>query len=163
MRQRLGHNNVANENTDVGIVVGRGTNCLVDSISVQNANNYAFAGIHVGGETDTHAGSEVKDNTISSGYNRLGFGLVVGSHGWGYTISDAGSVTYNTITGAVVNLAVDGISAGTVQNNSPSSPQGTAGFFCGYGANYSAQDYGSASLQGGWGATIHYNGSSCTP
>lgn len=53
----------------------------------------------------------------------MAFGLIVGHEPWwsegaldGF-VTHAGSVTHNSISGAVVNLAIDGIGGGTVNQN----------------------------------------------
>ena len=51
------------------------------------------------------------------------------------------------MTGSVVNLAIDGTSAGTINGNTVSGAQGTYGFHCSVASNYTAAHYGGASIQ----------------
>jgi hypothetical protein len=156
------HDNDIHDNTDIDLAVGRGEGCIVRYNAIDNSSKYSFAGMSVGSD-GSHYGSEYKDNTVSSGYNLMGFGLIVGSHPWNTssTASDIGTVSYNTISGAVVNLAIDGISTGSVVNNSMSSPQGSAGYNCSTSANYTIAHYGTATLQGSWNASRHYHPGGC--
>jgi hypothetical protein len=84
----------------------------------------------------------------------MSFGLLVGHYPWDKykLMTDVGEVSYNTISGAVANLVVDGIGAGTVVNNSMSNPQGTRAKPCSpsYSTNYAIGAYGNATLQSGW-------------
>ncbi len=88
----------------------------------------------------------------------MAFGLAVGFEPWWYEALgtqaftvNAGSVTGNTVSGAVVNLAIEGIGTGYVQGNVTFSPQGNAGFSCNsVTADYTAHWFGNASIQGGW-------------
>jgi hypothetical protein len=165
------HNNVFEENTDIDIVVGGGHNCTVENNQIHNYSRYGFAGMHVGwfpsGDGD-HAGSQFRNNQIDSGSNQLSFGLIVGYEPW-YTprpagtnwrelVTNSGSVTGNVITGAVVNLAIDGVLNGYIQGNSMSGHQGTRGYGCSYSSDYTAHYFGTASIQGGWDARWFFNG-----
>lgn len=158
------HDNWISNNTDVGLVVFGGANCIVRNNQINNDARYGFAGLKVGEDTGTLPGSSIHDNSVTSGLNLLSFGIIVGHHPWGTgTVGDVGEVSYNSATGAVVNLAIDGITAGTVINNSVSSAQGNRGFHCSLSANYTAAHWGSASVQGGWNLLWQYNNNTCGP
>jgi hypothetical protein len=152
------HNNQIVENTDVNVVINRGSNCEFRFNDIWNFDRYAFAGLAISATTDGyHTGGVFSDNEISSGYDMLGFGLLVGLHPWFVqVVEDAGTVGWNTMTGAVINLAVDGVDAGTITSNSMSGAQGTRGYHTCLGQ--SALDYavahvgGGVSLQSGWTA-----------
>jgi len=107
------HNNVAKNNTDVGIVVHRGSNCSVRFNQVINDARYAFAGMHIAaedvGDGVGFTGSVVSDNEITGGYNLMSMGLAVGFHMWEKTTpgADAAEIRYNTISGAVTNIVID--------------------------------------------------------
>lgn len=109
-------------------------------------------------------------NSISSGNNRLGFGLVVGFHPWdvSFDLTDAGSVINNVSSGAVDNLTVEGIgpgAAGMVSGNTVSGAQGTNGF----GTCTISKDYtvylphaGAATLQPDW-FEMQFDNGACAP
>lgn len=145
------------ENTDVGIVVNEGFNCQIRFNHVWNYERYAFAGLHVsaGYRGGVHNGSQYSDNVITSGFDRLGFGLIVGAEQWhGTRTADVGYTVSNFITGAVINLAVDGVDGGRVTENQPANPQGTRGLGTCYGQpgdNFAAIHNGPGLiLQPGW-------------
>jgi len=162
------HDNVAKNNTDVGIVVGRGTNCTVRFNQIINDNRYAFAGIGISAEDEGggggFAGSLVSDNVITAGYNLLAQGIAVGFHPWKPSIpgGDAGEIRYNTVSGAVTNLVVDGITAGTITDNSLSSPQGNRYFnpACPFVGNVVYGHKGTATIQAGT-CSIRHDGCGC--
>jgi hypothetical protein len=151
------HNNNFVDNTDVDLIVGGG-NCTVQDNTVQHTQGFGEAGIMLGkfaGGDGNHAGSTYSGNNISSGLDKLGIGIMVGHHPWTAlnTLADAGSVLNNTASGAVINLAVEGITGGgggTVSGNTVSGAQRqNAGLFaCPVSNNYTVFHTGSASLQG---------------
>lgn len=153
------HDNYILDNTHVGLVVFRGAGCTIRFNTVQNTGRYAVAGLKVGDpESESSAslsGSVTRDNTVGAGYNLLSFGLMVGNHPWNAasTMSNVGEVSNNSIQGAMANLVVDGIEAGTVVSNSMANAQGTRSPTCSYTTGYAAAHFGSASLQGGY--TLH--------
>ena len=167
------HDNTIKESTDVGLVVGGGRGCRIENNIISQSAAYAFAGFHVynfnvgtGGQGN-HAGSVYKGNRITSSLNKMGFGLGVGSHPWdkGHTVSDAGVITANTISGAVVNLAVDGVDNGRITGNALSGARGsrTVAVNCRSSANYTAGHFGKTVLQPGWiGVTFHDGGCQAT-
>src|SRR5205814_1667443 len=113
--------------------------CAVYRNTISHSWKYAFAGL-VAGDPSRSEG-EFSDNVISSGYNLLGFGLMVGCHPWGACAGGYASnlrVHDNAITGAVVNLAVDGLNGGRVERNVTSGAQGDRVLNCGAAANYTA-------------------------
>jgi hypothetical protein len=119
------------DNTDVDLGVNGGPSCSVYRNMISHFSKYAFAGLVVG--DPTNSGGEFSDNTVSSGYNLLGFGILVGCHPWaqcggGYASNIA--VYNNTATGAVVNLAVDGLRGGSVYNNAMGGARGTRVLNC---------------------------------
>ena len=160
------HNNILEDNTDIDLVVGGGVNGRVEDNQISNPTRLAFGGLHVGwfpGPDNTvesggnHSGAVYQRNTISAARNGLSFGLIVGFEPWalptpgGTYVTNAGSVINNTISGAVVNLAIDGIFGGYVNGNSVSNNQGDQGFACGaYSAPYTAHFVRNATIQSGW-------------
>lgn len=150
------HHVYAANNTDVGIVVAEAQDCTVRFNEVVNDQRYAFAGMHVAVE-DSY-GSAFKDNEIASGYNKLSMGLAVGPHPWNASVGggDAGEVRYNSISGAAINLAVDGISDGTVTDNTVTTAQGTVGL-CSFSGNVTYGHIGSATVQSGTCKILHGN------
>ena len=156
------HNNTLEENTDIDLVVGGGHNCVVEDNAMNNYSQHAFAGLHVGwfpsGNGD-HSGSNFRYNTLSSGSGGMAFGIMVGFEPWwdpspdnGF-VTDAGSVTNNTVSGAVVNLAIDGIGNGYVSGNTLSSNQGTWGYGCTVSMEYSSHFIGGATIDSGLGVS----------
>lgn len=161
------HDNFFEENTDIDLVVANGAACEVKFNTIRHWGRYGFAGLHVAKfeQSDNHAGSRYRNNDIYSEPDRLAFGLIVGMHPWnsGLTLADGGSVEYNSISGAVVNLAVDGIDAGTLVGNSTSNARGSRGFNCNIPANYTIGHYGWASLQPAWDGERYYHDGGCVP
>lgn len=146
------HDNTIDNNTDVDLVIGGGHNCSVQWNTIRHTPTvgiavYGFAGIHVGyfdaGGGD-NAGSIIANNTISSDQDKLGFGIVVGAHPWNPLLwtPNAGTVSGNSASGAVVPLAVDGIDTGSVTNNSAFDHRGVNGLNCALSADYTAGDWG---------------------
>jgi hypothetical protein len=168
------HDNQLENNTDVDLIVGGGQNCRVQYNTILHVPTcgpcnaqHGFAGLMVGwfqeGGGD-HTGSVFSNNTVISNLDMLAFGIMVGHHPWisSLTISQAGVVQSNGSSGSVVALAIDGIAAGNVSGNSPSGAQGSWGFGCPYAANYTAFDFGAASIDGGYYPRWYHNGS-CNP
>jgi hypothetical protein len=129
------HDNQVIDATDIAIVDGGGPNCRIENNVIQAMTRHAFGGIalHVftaEGNGD-HSGTTVTNNRITSGTNLMSFGLSLGMHPWGganlMTTAMGGSITQNTVSGAVVDLQVDGVSGMTVTGNTLSSPSGTPG------------------------------------
>jgi len=119
-------NNTLVDNTDIDIVIGGG-NCSVYGNQVWHGGKYAFAGIQVGWFQEgagNHSGAVIQDNRIESVVpNRLGMGLLVGFHPWDSAINvSGGSVLGNWISGAVINLILEGAYNVRVQNNIWSAP-----------------------------------------
>ena len=165
MRSQV-HHNVLEDNTDIDLVVGGGTGCDIFGNTITNTYHHAFGGLQVGWFPNgggNHSGVSYRNNSISSLANKLAFGLIVGFHPWNplQPVVNAGTVSGNQSSGAVVNLAVDGINAGTVQDNTVSGARGTEGFNCNIPADYTAIHFGSdVSLQTGWIAR-HYHPVGC--
>jgi hypothetical protein len=153
------HHNTFIDNTDVNLIVGGGLGCVVEDNVITNVSKHAFAGINVGtfGPDANHSGSIYRNNTILSAPNEMAFGLMVGDEPWWNPWSpymstvNAGDIYGNTISGAVVNLAIDGIGDGSIHDNNPYAPGGWAAFFCnGVSANVTAHSYGNASISENW-------------
>jgi hypothetical protein len=126
------------DNTDIDLAVGGGSKCAVYRNSITHMSKYAFAGLVAGDAT--RPGGEISNNTVTSGYNLLGFGILAGCHPWplcgGAYVLDV-SVHDNRVTGAVVNLVVDGVNGGSVRNNTVSGAQGNRLLNCpGASADY---------------------------
>jgi hypothetical protein len=168
------HNNHFRDNTDIDLVVGGGPNCRVQNNDIQHFSNYGFGGIHVGwfpGGDGNHSGSVYSGNTITAGVNKLAFGIVVGTHPWNTTwpFTNSGDVINNpTISGAVINLAVEASFSsvvGQVTGNNPTGPQGNNGLgSCSISRNYTVyQDHTvGMSKQLGW-FELQYDDGVCTP
>jgi hypothetical protein len=138
------------DNTDIDIAGAPGPSCRYYLNHVYHYNRFGLAGINIA--ANGAAGGDTFSNTIEAGYNLLTFGLILGNHPWapGETTSDVAEVTNNTITGAVVNVAIDGIGNGYIHDNHPSGAQGNRHFesSCTYSADYTAGHYGSATIVG---------------
>jgi len=153
------HDNTFSNNTDANLIIGGGFGCVVEDNTITNVSAHAFAGLNVGtfGADANHAGSIYRNNTIVSAPNQMAFGLMVGDEPWwnawnpSMSVTNAGEIYGNTISGAVVNLAIDGISDGSIHDNNAYAPAGSAGFFCtGLSANVTAHNYGNANIPGNW-------------
>jgi hypothetical protein len=151
------HDNEIYENTDVDLMVGGGTNGLMEYNVIWQSSQRAFAGLMVGwfdsGAGD-HSGTTYQYNEITA-YNddKLAFGIMVGSEPWYYYnrfVTHAGSVVNNSVDGAVVELAIDGIGDGYIMDNTLGTPLGTLAFYtCSlpYGLEYTAHMFGAATIQ----------------
>ena len=165
------HDNEMIDSTDVGLVIGGGAGCTLSYNLIRNnygtSGHHAFAGIHVGwfpGGDGDHGANTIEYNTVESGYEGMAFGLVVGFAPWWDTsqgeadirwVFDAGTIVNNTISGAVVNLAIEGIDDGTILYNSVSGSDGNwhLGSLCNAGSyDFTAHRMGDATVQGGWDA-----------
>jgi len=156
--------NVFWDNTDIDLAVNGGRACSVYRNTISHTRTYAFAGLAIG--DPTASGGEFSDNRVSSATNLLGFGIIVGCHPWvqcrsGYA-SDV-QVYNNSVTGAVVNLAVDGLNGGSVRNNAVSGAQGDRVLNCpGARADYAVgHAINVAPLQSGYVVRIFDAGSNC--
>jgi len=146
------------DNTDVDLIVGGSSTCVIEMNAVSHTATYGFAGLMVGyfneGFAGLHAGTELRNNTVSSSLDMLGFGIMDGMHPWDASITiEGGQVYNNTATGAVHNLAVDGVSNGNVHDNTMSGAQGSRGLRCSQPFDYTAAHAGSATLQAGLSST----------
>lgn len=151
--------------SDIGIVVGlnEATGCQVTYNTVKNTSRYGLAGISNGGAYD-HGGTLIANNTIESSLNQLAFGVFVGEGPWCCNTYSpyVGQVVHNTISGAVVNLAVDNIGGGEVRDNALYGARGTQGMGCSWPAELTYGAIGSAIVQSG-GVYRRYGHGSCTP
>jgi hypothetical protein len=126
------------DNTDVDLGVNGGPACSVYRNVITHSWKYAFAGLVAG--DPSRVGGEVSDNSVWSGYDLLGFGILIGCHPWqqcggGYASNLA--VYRNSAVGAVVNLAVDGLNGGSIHDNVAVGAQGGRLLNCpGKSANY---------------------------
>ena len=144
----LAHNSFV-DNTDIALALGGGNGCIFELNTIVQSGRYAFAGINVGNfSTGDHSGSEVRGNTVDCPVpDRLGMGILVGSHPWSAAVPvfNAGTVVSNTVQGAVINLIIEGIDAGTVSDITASGNQGSLGFgTCTISQNYTAFHFGNA-------------------
>jgi hypothetical protein len=149
------------DNTDVDLGVNGSSGCSAYRNTVVHNAKYAFAGLVFG--DPGYSGGEFSDNSVSSSYNKLGFGLIVGCHPWlGVCPGDAHNVYVhnNSSTGAVVNLAVDGLDGGTVINNSYSGAQGDRVLNCTLSADFTAGHFTNSTIQGGYTPRV-YDPPSC--
>lgn len=150
------------DNTDVDLGVNGGPSCAVYRNTIAHTYKYAFAGLVIG--DPTNAGGEFSDNVVSSGYDLLGFGIIVGCHPWsqcGGGYASNVNVHDNLVSGAVVNLAVDGVNGGTIRDNRISLPQGTRVLNCPGAANYTVGHMLNARVQPGYIIRFFDFGSDC--
>ncbi|HEY7286999.1 MAG TPA: hypothetical protein VH497_16235 [Vicinamibacterales bacterium] len=157
------HDNILWDNTDVDLGVNGGTACAVYRNTISHSWKYAFAGLVVG--DPTRSGGEFSNNQVSSGYDLLGFGILVGCHPWsqchgGYASNV--SVYRNLTTGAVVNFAVDGLNGGSVHDNTMSGSQGNRVLNCRTAADYTVGHAINVSmLQPGYVVRTYDAGTTC--
>lgn len=167
------NNNTFADNTDIDLVVGGG-NCSIQGNSITHFNRYGFAGLAVGSfdGNGNHSGSTISGNTIHSGYNLLSIGLLIGTHPWStdpyFDVQNSGNVVGNAIDGAVINLVVEGMSAGNVGvSGAPNTMFGAQGdkhlapSGC-VSTNYSAHHFDGA-IQDGWFSMEYDNAMSDNP
>lgn len=143
--------NVFWDNTDVDLGVNGGPGCTVYRNRVEHFGKYAFAGLVVG--DPSRVGGEFTDNQVGSARDMLGFGMVVGCHVWpqcGNGYATGLIVRHNSMTGAVVNLLVDGLNGGVVEQNTMQRPQGTRALNCATAADYVIAHVIDARLQSGY-------------
>jgi len=157
--------NVFWDNSDVDLGVNGGDRCAVYRNTISHSWKYAFAGLVAG--DPSRSGGEFSDNLVTSDYNLLGFGIVVGCHPWGACSGGYASnlsVHDNHALGAVVNLAVDGLNGGRVENNTASGAQGDRVLNCNLSADYTAGHVVNlSSLQRGFLNRTFDAGSFCQP
>jgi hypothetical protein len=130
------YNNTIGESTDIGLIMWGGQGRHVHDNHIDNTYYYGLAGFNVGsqgqGVPGDHTGSVYERNSVTSAYNMLGIGILLGAHPWssapGDDVTNAGTVINNSSSGAVINLMVEGIA--NIQNmygNTTSNHQGTHG------------------------------------
>jgi hypothetical protein len=151
--------NVFADNTDIDLVVGGGHDCIVESNTITHLRRFGVAGMNIGnfdgpGAGD-HTGSQYRLNTIDSFVpNKLGMGLIVGSHPWDMSRwVYAGRITGNTVYGANINMVVDGVYGGEVSGNTTHDPSQTGDNACGHvGRDYTIYPPHviNTAVQGGW-------------
>ena len=145
--------NWSHENTDVGLMVFGGSGCSVEWNDIRNYERYSFAGLSLGDRNANNdfAGGWIAHNNIESGYNMLSTGIQVGPHPEAWIMNNAGEIRYNHVSGAVVNLVVEGINDGVVMDNDLHDAQGDRHNLCpGFSANYTAAHFGIATLAPGY-------------
>jgi hypothetical protein len=124
--------------TDVAIVSFQGTSCRIVNNIVRQPTQHAFAGIQLGvpvdGFTASHKNGEVSANTVD-GLNNLSWGIYYGAYAW-FPNSTAthGTIQGNTVSGASINLMVDGTKFGTMGQNTVGDTAPTSR--CGAPAKY---------------------------
>ena len=154
--------NVFWDNTDVDLGVNGGPGCSVYRNAVEHFARYAFAGIVAG--DPSRSGGEFSENRVKSALNMLGLGMVVGCHPWaqcggGYA-SDL-RIIGNQMSGAVVNLVVDGVNGGSVERNTMTGAQGTRAPNCLSAADYIVAHVINVRLQSGFVIRVADAGTPC--
>lgn len=151
------------DNTDVDLGVNGGRACSVYRNTISHFSRYAFAGMAIG--DPSQSGGEFSDNIVSSGYNLLGFGVIVGCHPWAQCRGGWASnvrVYKNTVTGAVVNLAVDGLNGGAIEDNTMRFARGERVLNCTIAADYTVGHViDVARLQSGYTVRTYDAGTVC--
>jgi hypothetical protein len=161
------------DNTDVDLISGGGNSCRAHDNHITHSYRYGQGGLVIFGFVNsgyTHPGSEYSFNDVTSAPNQLAFGIEVGTDPWltpteedTERLQDAGSVHHNTSTGAVVNVAINGLLSGSIVANAASNPQGTNAFGpIAFSANYIACRWGNATIQPGYDVREFSNGSLAT-
>lgn len=142
-------------NSDIGLVINEGTDCTVRWNIIWNSGQFAFAGMHISkGDYGDHSGGLYSDNEIYASEDLMSYGLIIGSYPWHLDrVADAGTVGWNYIEGAVINLSVDRVDAGYIVGNDTYLARGYNGYLSCYNdpAEFIAYDNGgSLTLQSGW-------------
>jgi hypothetical protein len=143
-------NNEIGNATDVNLVVGTGGGCRVTENWIWNT---VLGQVGLAVVSGDHSTSRVDHNLVQSLPHMLAIGLFVGDHGWvpGQTMAHGGLIDFNDIQGADVLVAVDGVDAGTFENNTGSLWTGTSFPVPGCTPHaYTAGHFGSMVLQPGW-------------
>jgi hypothetical protein len=113
----------------------------------------------------SRSGGEFTDNLVSSAYNLLGFGIMVGCHPWSQCDGGYASnviVANNVSVGAVVNLAVDGLNGGSIRDNILRGAQGTRLLNCqGPAVDYTVGHAIGVGLQNGYLGRTYDHGAGC--
>jgi hypothetical protein len=166
------HHNLLVDNTDVDLIEGGGNYCTVEYNEIDHVDangRHGFAGLMIGHFNGTYPGyhgtSHFQYNAIYSYQDQLAFGIMVGNDPWigssdPTQVPDAGFVVNNTVEGAVVNLAIDGIQDGYIVGNTLSNHQGTYGFHCSASYDYTAAHKGSAIIDSG-SVSFNFDGGTC--
>jgi len=161
--------NTITDATDVAIVDGGGQGCQITNNTINNVNRHVFAGLSLGNfcypETcGDHTNTIVTGNTVTSALGKMGFGIILGMHPWVVVDAKGATVTGNSATGAVVNLAVDGVTNFTVTGNTVGPRQGTPQPCYGTGTPPAYTDNAAhtttSTLQTGW---TQHNFDGCIP
>jgi hypothetical protein len=111
------------------------------------------AGVFANGQNGNHAGSMYRNNrVVAQTPNKLDYAAVIGNHTWdAMTTTRNFSSIGNTLTGAFVNLLVDGVTSAIVQGNIVYETQGDHGLTgCTISRDYTAAHASNSSLQGGF-------------
>ena len=111
------YNNTIADSTDIGFISWGAQGVHVHDNHIDNTNFYGQAGFNVGSQgghvPGDHTGSVYENNSVTSAYNMLGIGILLGAHPWstdpGDDVTNAGTVINNSSSGAVINLMVEGI------------------------------------------------------
>jgi hypothetical protein len=151
--------NLIIDGTDIDLVYGGGINCQITTNNIQNVNRHAFAGLSAASfcfpGSCTSTGAVMSGNTVTSTAGMMSLGLSLGPHPWGFPpdLRNKGTtVTANSVSGAIVNVQVDGVDQLTFTGNTIGVRQGTAG--CGpstppsYAVN--SAHASNSTLQAGW-------------
>lgn len=111
-------NNLAIDNSDVGLIVGAAKNSLIQKNRVIQTNMRAFAAMmlnSMGGhapDSGDFTGATVSGNTITCAVNKCHIAFNIGDHAWDPSPSLApvvgGTIANNTISGGVLGLNIDG-------------------------------------------------------
>lgn len=160
------HDNTIVDNTDVGLMFFKGNGCVIEHNTIRQINKYAFHGLEVGSDKENVdlANSRVWYNTVDVATDRATYGITVGPHTVNASFWTSNvDVRFNTATGAVVNLAVDGVTSGQVKENTLSNNRGSVGLPCGSSENYTAGHWGSTDLGPGYVCRAYDAGCACVP
>lgn len=164
------HDNTFIDNTDFDLLFGGGPNCSVHHNDIYHQLRFAFGGLNIGhmdaGKKDqngnnwkgNHQGSNFFQNRVWSNTGMLMYGLSVGSHPFTpatneYVVYNAGAFKQNRSSGAQINLIVEGVLRGEIQENTLEKPQGNRSEYnnCRVSANYIAGHTGFEP----WGGYTH--------
>ena len=100
----------------------------------------------------------------------LSIGILIGAHPWAtdpqFDVSNAGLVTNNSSTGAVVNMLLEGFASGSVYGNTMTGNQGTRGLNCSQSFNLAGWHFPSHMVEGpvyGMENDLATSGNPCVP
>ncbi|VWX53875.1 right-handed parallel beta-helix repeat-containing protein [Novosphingobium sp. 9U] len=133
-------NNTFLDNTDVQLIFGGCTECIVKNNSFRHSSSFKRASfaelmLHAWSNTSGNfSGSVTSQNKIDCGRSRrCGYGIMIGGEPWYPAKTFGGTVSANKVSNAQLGINVDHLTGGmTIQGNSVTMSGGMANSDCGH-------------------------------